>query len=309
MPKRSRKIRRATDSIGYPAEPWIPVRFWWSCLAVILWVVAIFMGLTQPELLLADEVICCDESKNLVPAEARSYVEDYKSDLLFGYIPRDGIVLFPRKALQSQLRADFPEAVSLDVSYAPGRRVRIKVEDRTPEGLACLLDAHAVLGERCLLFDEKGVAYAPAPYYSDGLVQKIYMGELPADEELPADITSKEQIKGMAEGQRILEEMGMTIHSTRITWHENTYMVSRIGTLVFKEPVSIIMTEYAFSDPKELQSSVNLLESALSEGPLYEGILAGDDSLEYIDTRFGNNVYYRFNKSNTRSEERPEQES
>ncbi|MFA6297033.1 MAG: hypothetical protein WC629_00515, partial [Candidatus Paceibacterota bacterium] len=72
----------------------------------------------------------------------------------FFILPKNQILLYPRKQIESALRNDFKEASSVSVKLVGLTKVAINVQERSPFALYCI--------DSCFYIDESGFVYKDA---------------------------------------------------------------------------------------------------------------------------------------------------
>lgn len=75
--------------------------------------------------------------------------------------PKDSILLYPKKAIVSDLMAKFPRFGSASVSLSGLSTLEVLVSEREPFALYC--------SEECLFVDDTGFIFDKAPTFSDGV--------------------------------------------------------------------------------------------------------------------------------------------
>lgn len=209
--------------------------------------------------------------KTLSPEEIKSVAEEVVFDERFHLIASDNILLLPRAKVQGtiighSLRID---TVTVKVRSWRDRIIEILVVERTPAGVWCADD----LEDSCFFFDNSGLVFMRTPRVSQNDV--LYTGGIVTDP-LGAYFLQGElgrMIALVAE----LKERAVEIERVRVLNKSDVAIYVRSGFVMY------VSFETAPSD------IIGRIETVFSS----DEFVGNQESLEYIDFRFGDRVYYK----------------
>lgn len=211
-------------------------------------------------------------------------VREQISGAYLGLFPRDNIFLYPRQRISKLLLNTYPSFSRVDVHAADFHTVAVEVAEREPVALWCPSAGSGQVpsagGEACSYLDENGLAYAPAPQFSEA-PYVFYQGAL-------ATTSSPALMQYLTPGE---------FQSLR----------ALVEALMQKEPDDPIGTVAVDSnlDVRAYFHDDFLLMFSLKDdgGDVFERFslaLIADpfkgktlSDFEYLDLRFGNKLYYK----------------
>ena len=207
----------------------------------------------------------------------------------FWIIPKTNFLFYPKNKINNQLASAFKRLDSISVDINNSNILEIKVSERTAQYTWCGKERAELNDEsqKCYFLDESGYIFDEAPYFSGDVYFRFY-GPNSADTEngigayyfqsmLPRlisfrDTSTKTGLKPVAMSVMNDGEIKM-------------FLVSSKGS---KNPAVLFKSDADFG--KILEN----LQTALDTDPLKKKFDKNYSSLEYIDLRFGNKVYYKF---------------
>ncbi|MGB0925545.1 MAG: cell division protein FtsQ/DivIB, partial [Minisyncoccia bacterium] len=204
-------------------------------------------------------------------------------------LPRSNMFILNTSRIENLIKNSFPKIYNADVSLKKNKKLVIQIEEREPHSLWCLnIDYDSDFDEQCFFADQRGYIYSSAPYFSDGVFEKIY-----TNQELVIGTQVMDK-SGFADFFEFVELLG--IH------------------------YGIVMNRVLFNQDNQIQIYINkILETDLLQGPYiiyhqgtdYElldrnlGLMLGQkefkkefkknaSKLEFIDLRIGDQIRYKF---------------
>lgn len=225
------------------------------------------------------------------PELVRAYVESVIEDGSYRLLARDNIFVYPRAVIERALATDFPRIRTANVSRDSllAQAVRVKVVERRPFGVWCAAEiADAASG--CYVFDETGFVFAEAPLDSRTKDRYTFTGGVAEPASPIGSFVAEAHIHGIIALITMLERTGYQPLGAKIVDGRDFHVPLKDGYL--------LKVSYGASP----STVVHNLELVLASETLTEN----RDTIEYIDLRFGNRVYY---KLRTDAEEPHEEES
>ena len=206
-----------------------------------------------------------------IPAEALvSSVENSLTDGGFRFFSRNNMFLYPRSTIERELSAHFPRIKDVSVARTSllASAVVVAVEERAAYAKWCSTSG------ACYAMDASGFIYATEGDASS--TSYIFRGGLAPGEAI-GQIFLRGRLGGIVTLMRELEKAGFKANSITVDTEKDFTLTLENG---LKLLVSFAMA------PADI---IRNLETALEA----EGLREKLDTLEYIDLRFGNRVYYK----------------
>ena len=222
---------------------------------------------------------------NITDADAiKAEVQQEISGDYLWFIPKANILLYPENKIKELLSNDFKRLKDINLSIKDNQTLLLNLTERMPLYTWCgnNIDTTASAEQKCYFLDKDGYIYDEAPYFSGDVYFKFY-GK--------ADIGTyfyKDVFTQLAYLKDTMTTMGLKPVSM---------FVDDLGDAkVFLASSATVEPYIAFKIDSDFQNVAENLETALSTEPLLSNFKNKYASLEYIDLRFGNKVYYKFSK-------------
>lgn len=206
-------------------------------------------------------------------------IQGYLAGTYFSLVPRGNILVYPKSTIINGLLASYPRIRSVTMGVG-GTKLDVHIEERKPFALWCGNEPDQATSS-CYFMDRDSYVYAPAPDFTGHVFFK-YFGA-------PAQVSSGDDAVG-------------STYMSREEWGGIQLLIETIGSMDMT-PVSLRQindtdlalalesgTEIIFGREQDLATVVDNLRSVVSAEP-FNGTL--DPTLEYIDLRFGDRVYYK----------------
>ena len=289
MPSKVR-IQRAAPargrvSLAQRRKKW---RIVWFSLAGVLLIalVAGFLYVVRlPELSI--QTVTVSGAYALSADDIRTAAERELSDSGLVLIPRHMIFAYPRAALEAKLLQEFPQLQSVNITRDSllGTTLQIKVVERTTYGIWCnplaissvasSTELSAGSADACYEMDASGFIFAPA----DGFAEYyLFYGGVATDSPPITQHFYPEHIDTLRALLAKLSPVGLDPHIIRVQ-DGSDVDIELLGGMHIK--ASLDMTS---------EESISALQTALSSDALKDK----RDTIQYIDVRFGNRVYFKF---------------
>lgn len=216
------------------------------------------------------EVVGAD---GISPDIIRTYVETQLFDGSHPFFSRENLFLYPRRSLEEGIQKYFPRIHSVNISRKSflAQAIQVTIEERGPRARWCASDS-------CYLMDDSGFIFAEEATSSPSTVPYTLRGALS---------TSSSPV-----GQKFLLEH-LTDVLTLLERLERAGFAPK-GASVKSEPDFSVILEGGFElraafeeDPEKIVRNLELVLSS-------DALRGREDELEYVDLRFGNRVYYKF---------------
>lgn len=211
--------------------------------------------------------------------------DKYLEGEYFYLIPKSNIFLYPKDKIKEEIFFEFPRIKDVNIEYKNLHTISIEVFERKPLSLYCGKDFVEIEEntENCYFMDEEGILFSKAPDFSGNIFFK-YFGDLDVKPKFPhlSPLGSRYMNIEKFRGFRLFIESFQDLNIKPITLNKNDEFDF---TLLFEDGTKII-----FRQDQELAMILDNLESVLEA----ESIKNTNKQLDYIDLRFGNKIYYKF---------------
>lgn len=206
--------------------------------------------------------------------------EKLEGKYIWLYDKSNGLI-YPRGDIRQELYSRIPRILDADFELEDSRTLVLSVRERVPHSIYCQEVLSLTDPSGCFFIDETGFIFSQAPFFS-GEVYFIFYSDEPPEDPL---------------GERFLPESDFLKLSSLIDGLEKLGVeLVAFGDLGTKDEYHLILKNGArimWKSSESFESVAKNLESFL----LDESI-AGDgeflDRVEYIDLRFENKVFYKF---------------
>jgi len=150
-------------------------RFRWGMYFFFaLIIIAIPVFLLRLERFRVDEVIVSGESV-VSPEKVDELTHQVLAGMYFWVIPKNNVLLIPRRQIKSLVLQEMPRVKSLDLNLIDTKTISIQIQERIPYALYCSDLDYVSHSEGCYLLDKKGFIFAKSPSLS-GDIYFVYVG-------------------------------------------------------------------------------------------------------------------------------------
>ena len=221
-------------------------------------------------------------NKVVDPEAVRGVAERELEGFYFWLLPKTNFLIYPQSSIERALAAEFPRFKTVSIGIRKPQTLEIQLLEREPRYTWCGAEPSAN-PPSCYFLDEEGYIFDQAPYFSGEVYFRFY-GETatnPVNSYFLEDnfkelINFKENIATIG-----LEPVALYNYGT-----DREMFLSAVSQ---KEKPKII-----FKASEDYTKITENLEAALRTEPLMTDFIKKYSSLQYIDLRFANKVYYKF---------------
>lgn len=187
------------------------------------------------------------------------------------FIPKAHTLLYPKSALKESIMREFPALSGVSLSLGSLSALRVFVYEREPQALWC------ASREECFLIDETGLAFALA---EPGMEQMYYRFEKKeAKTPLGREVISQERFKALLRFFKELETAGFPPKGALIKERGELEVTLDSGARLLLRDGDF---DTALINLKTLLEQDDLLSKN-----------GGKLSVDYIDLRYGNKIYFK----------------
>lgn len=219
--------------------------------------------------------------------ELQKNVEQKISEKYLGIFPKSNILYYPQNALRAELQDKFKRIGAVDFSIQKNKTLEVTVTERTGKYIWCGVVPDQIK-EKCYFSDESGYIFDEAPYFSGEVYFKLYgLGDFSADNPM-----GKYFFQTGFEQLMVFKEILASFDMKPVALYHNSE-----GDLEFfltKGSSISVRPKVILNSNADFQIAAKNLRAALDTEPLLSKFKNKYSSLQYIDLRFGNKVYYKF---------------
>ena len=203
--------------------------------------------------------------------------------------PKTNLLFYPKNRIQKDLSIEFKRLNDISLSIKNSNTLEVELDERVPLYTWCgvtMPDLTNSSTEKCYFLDKDGYIFDEAPYFSGEVYFKFY-GQAEV-----GTYFSKENFQQLISFKNTLE----AINLKPISLYISDAQTGDIKIFLSSSNKTQINPYITFKTDSDFQNVAENLQSALSTEPLQTEFKNKYSSLQYIDLRFGNKVYYRFAK-------------
>ncbi len=201
--------------------------------------------------------------------------------------PKTNILLYPKNKLQVNLGEKFKRLTDINLSMGKDKKLIVSVNEREPEYTWCgVVPPQNDNKEICYFLDKEGYIFDEAPYFSGEVYFKFY------------GTTGKENPAGVYLAKGYFDKL-ITFKNTLTNINLKPVILyiedgEDLKIYLSRSGANILGPEIRVKKDADFQKMAENLKAALDTEPLLSKFKKEYSSLEYIDLRFGNKVYYKF---------------
>lgn len=269
-----------------------------SAVVVLIFLCATVAGLSWvsslPALSITEVVV---EGHETLPAlEIKEKSQAFLSGKYYYLFSRANAFLYPKSILMRKLQQEYPRAESISLSLEGLNTLVVTVEERKGEYLWCGAEAPSIASpSQCLFLDNNGFAFDTAPTLGGDIRLAFYggtQGEVGASTTPP--VFAVGEIFSEPEEFRTLLKFVDEVKKFEATPVKIFKGSENYAEIYMKEGWKLVF--HADADFQKFAGNFQAIAKAPEWNIAVKGEKTKDGTLEYLDFRFGNKVYYRFEK-------------
>lgn len=248
-----------------------------SLLVIIVVAVPIYLLRTQ-RFLISSVVV---SGNNVTKTEdIQKIVEDKINGNYLLIFPKSNDLLYPKASITKTLLQDIPRLSEVEVTLSNPHTLSVSVVEHEPFALYCTNVSNPSDPSGCFFLDKDGYIFSEAPSFSGG-VYFVYTGDPVFDSPLGQSYLNKTIFSELPPFIQSLSNLNLSPKVFVDKGDEYNVILSSGATIMWKSS-------------SDLGTIYSDLESFLSD-PSFTKEKAALGRLLYIDLRFGNKVFYKFN--------------
>jgi len=223
-----------------------------------------------------------------------SMVREHISGKYLWLMPKTNFVLLPKNKIKSALEEKYHRLKDINLKITNDKTLSVSVGERVGTFTWCgkTLPEIGIKPEdnKCYFVDDSGYVFDEAPYFSDGVYLKFYGMTENKNRENPAGSTFL--LNYFTELATFLENIGkMGINPVSVLVKENNEIEIYLSSNILPPEAPKII----FNKDADFMKLAENLEASITTEPLVTKLKNEYKLLQYLDLRFGNKVYFKFN--------------
>lgn len=214
--------------------------------------------------------------------------EELSGKYLF-IIPKTNFLLYPKGAITETLSSKFRRLQDISMYVENFKTLHVNVAERVGLYTWCdnlVPDLENSSVGKCYFMDKDGYIFDEAPYFSGNIYLKFY-GGIPEGSNPSGSYFLKDDFGKLISFKDMLQGIGLKPLSFYLDGDD-------IDVYLPPEGKSVMGPAIVFKANADYGKIIENLQSVLATEPLQSDFKNKYSSLEYIDLRFGNKVYYKF---------------
>ena len=196
-----------------------------------------------------------------------------------GLFAKSNSFIYPKNKIEKDIAAMYPSISSIDIQ-PQAHVLSVKIGERKPAYAWCSGLPTDSSDSKCFFMEDSGYIFSEAPHFSGNAYFVFYGGIGSSTNSIGTHFLSSNEIAAFAAFKSTLEQKGVVITSLFVRdMGVREASLLKHGKIIFK----------ASDDLSSISNSIQLLKKNTQ---LLNS--AGTTTLDYIDLRFGNKVYYKF---------------
>jgi cell division septal protein FtsQ len=260
---------------------------WWvKVVSIFLLMVALLWGLSTLSFLDKLNVKNIKVSGNsAVPtSEVLSVAQNILRGRNFLIFSSANIFWYPKKEIIDTLQYSYAWIDYVSINRVGFDTIEIKIKERVPVAVWCGVSVAKKIP--CRLVDWEGYIFAKAPEFSGSAYLKLY-GTLTSANWRGASFFSQNGLDHILDLTKALSEIGFEPVSVAVAGNNAYDVFNNSGA-----KISVLTTE-------AISNIISNIDSLFTQKVFAESQASNFSNLMYIDTRFGNKLFYKFKATST----------
>jgi len=200
--------------------------------------------------------------------------------------PKTNILYYPQNTIRNVLQGEFKRLKDINFSIENNKILKVSLTERVAKYTWCG-NTLLINNQKCYFLDEDGYIFDEAPYFSGEVYFKFY-GSTDILPEILGSAFAKGNFKQLISFKDVL--IDLNLKPVMLSIAENGV----IEIFLSKNASIAIGPKIILKIDSDFQNVAENLKAALNTEPLLSKFKNKYSSLLYIDLRFGNKVYYKF---------------
>lgn len=219
------------------------------------------------------------EEKNIVPLTEALFLT--KSGYTYGLFPHSRVLSYSNPLIIEAVLASIPEAESIDIRPTGLHTVKISVTEHVP--LFRVDETTGVTEEGILFTTRKDITKYPLLSVASSTTKIIKVGDLSFSQIVEVN---KELLVKVSDFEKKVTSVIFPVYAITI---------DSLGDVAFIDERGV--SKVLITKDVDIKKVWSTLLSAIDTDPLAAKLTQSRETLEYLDIRFGNKVFYKFNNT------------
>lgn len=217
-------------------------------------------------------------------SEVSEVVNTLISGKYFFLIPKNNVFFYPKERLGNDLLSKFSRIEAVYPALDRGNILVVTVAERSPKYVWCGKENRRDTSthEECYFMDKDGYIFIKSPDFSPNVFFRIY-GELASTTEpIGARVFSLDEFTRIMDFRSAVSSIGFSPKAV-VSLKDGDYefILNNGGKILF-------------NTKNDFAKSADNIRLAVTSAPLFDELKTKPNKLLYIDVRFGNKVFYKF---------------
>ncbi len=256
-------------------------RIFWVKVSGVVFCIALLLGLIIWLAHLKNFILTTITIDGNSAVEANVLHDIAQADISGNYLfvfPRSNKFLYPKSAIAADIMNESTRIKSVDVSTS-GHTIAIHVEERTPQYTWCSGAPLDTQPKKCYFLDSNGYIFSQAPIFSGNAFFAFY-GLFP--DQTPVGLTYLDSMTF-----RKLDQVLEFLESKKINAFAFEAEPTGVYNLYLEKGGKII-----FKDDEDSTALISTIGLVIDKTSIFKA--NGTSTLEYVDLRFGNKLFYKY---------------
>ena len=192
--------------------------------------------------------------------------------------------IYPQNTIGYKIKDKFKIISDLEITHPEIKKIIVTIKERKGEYLWCSGDAD---NSNCYFLNTDGYIFSDAPYFSGGVYFKFLGGGI-SDDPIGKQFLSTEKFNALIQLKKAMYNLKLNPSAVEILDNgEYHFILTRSSGVRSNPPKVRIPANFDF------EKIVSNLDSSLEAEPLNAQLSKGFPTLQYIDMRFDNKVFYK----------------
>lgn len=208
-----------------------------------------------------------------------------------GILPKTNFIIYPKNKIKIDLQNDFKRIKDITLNNENIKNLEININEYEGKYLYCgnvIPELNSKDTQKCYFMDNNGYIFDEAPYFSGEIYFKFYGLVNSITENPSGNYYNNEIFAKLIEFKTLIEKMDLKPTYIWLNNQDEIYVsLSKNGKMEIN-PIIILKKD------SNLEKMAENLKAAVITEPLKTKLEKNYDDLKYIDLKFGNKVYYKF---------------
>jgi hypothetical protein len=208
-----------------------------------------------------------------------------------GILPKTNFIIYPKNKIKIDLQNDFKRIKDITLNNENIKNLEININEYEGKYLYCgnvIPELNSKDTQKCYFMDNNGYIFDEAPYFSGEIYFKFYGLVNSITENPSGNYYNNEIFAKLIEFKTLIEKMDLKPTYIWLNNQDEIYVsLSKNGKMEIN-PIIILKKD------SNLEKMAENLKAAIITEPLKTKLEKNYEDLKYIDLKFGNKVYYKF---------------